>query len=95
MMRNSLLDPASRGWARYGDGDSCDFCAGLIGRGAVYTSATARFASHDRCGCVAGPAFADAARVHRYVPSDRFVGKPRARQVNNARVREWLAPPRS
>lgn len=54
---SSVADPAARGWERVGDGDSCDFCSMLLGRGAVYTEATADFASHDNCGCSAAPAW--------------------------------------
>ncbi len=44
-------DPGRVGWARVGAG-GCDFCALLIGRGAVYASeSTASFESHDRCRC--------------------------------------------
>jgi hypothetical protein len=53
---SSIADPGARGWAREGSGN-CDFCAMLIGRGAVYTEATADFDSHDHCGCIAVPAF--------------------------------------
>jgi hypothetical protein len=52
----SVRDPSARGWAREGVGE-CDFCQMLIGRGAVYTEATADFESHDRCHCIAVPAF--------------------------------------
>ena len=55
--RASIADPAARGWQRVGDGNSCEFCSMLLGRGAVYTEATADFQSHDHCGCVAAPAF--------------------------------------
>lgn len=55
--RSSVADPAARGWARVGDGSSCDFCRSLIGRGGVYTSETADFLSHDHCGCISAPAF--------------------------------------
>lgn len=54
---SSVQDPRARGWARAGSGDGCDFCRLLIGRGAVYTEATAAFESHDRCGCIAVPVF--------------------------------------
>lgn len=54
---NSVADKAARGWQRVGDGHSCEFCAMLIGRGAVYTEATADFTSHDHCGCSAAPAW--------------------------------------
>lgn len=53
---SSVQDPAARGWARAGVGD-CEFCRMLIGRGFIYTEATADFDSHDRCGCVAVPEF--------------------------------------
>ena len=53
---SAVQDRGARGWARAGSG-GCDFCAMLIGRGAVYTEATADFDSHDHCGCVAVPEF--------------------------------------
>lgn len=54
---NSVVDPAARGWRRIGSGASCGFCSMLLGRGAVYTEATADFQSHDHCNCSAEPAF--------------------------------------
>lgn len=54
---SSVEDPAARGWKRVGDGSSCSFCSMLLGRGAVYTEATADFSSHDHCGCSAAPAW--------------------------------------
>ena len=56
--RNSVEDRAARGWKRVGDGHSCSFCSLLLGRGAVYTEATADFSSHDHCGCSAAPDWA-------------------------------------
>lgn len=53
----SVEDRAARGWERVGDGSSCDFCSMLLGRGAVYTEASADFESHDGCGCSAAPAW--------------------------------------
>ena len=55
--RNSIEDKAARGWRRTGSGSSCSFCSLLLGRGAVYTEATADFSSHDHCNCGAEPAF--------------------------------------
>lgn len=52
--RSAVEDPAARGWKRTGRGD-CDFCALLIGRGAVYTEATVDFQAHDHCNCGAEP----------------------------------------
>jgi hypothetical protein len=56
VMASSVEDRAARGWERVGAGE-CEFCQKLIGRGAVYTEATADFESHDHCGCIAVPAF--------------------------------------
>lgn len=53
---SSIADPSARGWMRVGAGE-CDFCRMLIGRGAVYTEATADFESHDHCKCQAEPEF--------------------------------------
>lgn len=55
---SAVRDPRARGWRRVGDGHSCDFCAMLLTRGAVYTSATVEFRSHDNCGCGAAPEWA-------------------------------------
>lgn len=56
VMASSLADPQAHGWQRTGAGD-CDFCAMLIGRGAVYTEATADFQAHDHCSCSASPSW--------------------------------------
>jgi hypothetical protein len=53
---SSVADPQARGWQRTGAGD-CDFCAMLIGRGAVYTEASVEFPSHDHCQCGSEPAW--------------------------------------
>lgn len=54
---SAVQDPSARGWQRVGSGASCDFCSLLLGRGAVYTEATATFESHDHCNCAAEPAW--------------------------------------
>lgn len=54
---SSIADPAARGWRRVGRGSSCEFCQMLLGRGDVYSEASADFASHDHCNCGAEPAF--------------------------------------
>lgn len=53
---SSVEDPSARGWRRVGAGE-CAFCAMLIGRGSVYTEASASFDSHDHCHCAAEPAW--------------------------------------
>lgn len=52
--QSSIADPAAVGWKRVGI-PKCDFCSMLIGRGAVYTEASADFESHDNCNCAAVP----------------------------------------
>lgn len=54
---SSTADPAAVGWKRVGLG-RCDFCRMLIGRGAVYTEATADFEAHDNCNCSPAPEWA-------------------------------------
>lgn len=54
---SSVADPGAQGWERVGDGSSCDFCSMLLGRGAVYSEASADFEAHDKCGCSAAPAW--------------------------------------
>src|SRR5690606_3304621 len=83
--RSSIEDPASDGWQRQGAG-SCAFCAMLIGRGAVYSEATADFASHDHCRCSAVPAWSGQPRpVKPFTPSTRH-----ATDADRRRVREYL-----
>lgn len=83
---SSVADPKATGWQRVGSGE-CAFCAMLIGRGAVYTEATADFASHDHCNCSAVPAFGGHSRpVKPFTPSTR-----NSSDADRARVRAWLA----
>lgn len=57
VMASSVRDPQARGWRRVGDGSTCEFCAMLLGRGAVYNESSVEFQAHDHCGCGAEPAF--------------------------------------
>lgn len=54
---SAVADPQARGWTRVGDGSSCEFCSMLLGRGGVYSEASADFAAHDHCACGAEPAW--------------------------------------
>lgn len=84
--RSAVADPGARGWQRAGDG-SCTFCSMLIARGAVYSEASADFASHDHCNCVATPAFINRpVPVKPYTPSER-----NSTPADRARVRAYLA----
>ena len=83
---SSIADPAADGWQRTGSG-ACGFCAMLIGRGAVYTEASADFASHDHCNCAAVPAFGGEPRpVKPYAPSAST-----STPAELARVRAYIA----
>ena len=57
VVRSSIQDRSARGWQRVGSGGSCEFCSMLLGRGAVYSEATADFLSHDHFNCGAEPVF--------------------------------------
>lgn len=83
---SSVDDPGADGWQREGSGE-CAFCAMLIGRGAVYSEASADFASHDHCNCTAVPAFSGEPRpVKPYTPGPRHGNK-----ADYDRAREWIA----
>lgn len=82
----AIADPQADGWQRQTAG-GCSFCQMLAGRGAVYSESGADFASHDRCRCVAVPAFTGQPRpVKPFTPSDRV-----ASDADRARVRAWIA----
>lgn len=82
--QSSLADPSADGWQRVGVGE-CDFCEMLISRGAVYTEATADFASHDDCKCAAVPAFGGRPR-----PVKPFEPSVRRSEADQERARDWI-----
>lgn len=83
---SSVADPQATGWQRVGSGE-CEFCDILIGRGAVYSEASADFGAHDHCKCSAVPAFSGRPKpVKPYVPSTR-----NSTEADRARVRAWIA----
>lgn len=91
--RSAIADPAAKGWKRVGVGDSCDFCAKLLGRGAVYTTSSVRFRSHDNCNCAAAPAWntkvVDISHVNDdFTPSTRF-RSDEARRANSRALRDY------
>lgn len=85
---NTLADPESVGWRRVGQGATCSFCRMLIGRGNVYAADTARFAAHDRCDCIAEPAWGggEPATVDQYMASKRNPTKADRQRVKDALV---------
>jgi hypothetical protein len=87
---SAVADAQAEGWQRVTAG-GCDFCQMLAGRGAIYTSATADFASHDDCRCAAVVAFkGEPVPVKPYEPSLRWRTEE-AKLASQARVRQWIA----
>lgn len=83
---SSVADPGAVGWQRRGVGANCAFCNMLIGRGTVYREASAQFASHDHCNCVAVPAWGGRPLpVKAYTPSQRDIP-----ESERQRLREYL-----
>jgi hypothetical protein len=86
---NSAQDPESPGWKRFAQAGACKFCEMLSARGAVYTEATARFAAHTSCSCLAGPAFGS----HDFVKATpmQYVASKRTRTpAQHAALRDYL-----
>jgi hypothetical protein len=57
LQQSIKADPKIVSWQRIGGGKSCDFCAMLIGRGAVYKEETVDFPAHDHCACMSQPLY--------------------------------------
>lgn len=98
ILSSAIADPAAAGWQRQGVGANCPFCNFLIGRGAVYSESTVRFASHDHCNCIAVAAFKgvkkpvlldrDGKRLTTSSRSSRTDDEQR--KVDNERIRAWI-----
>lgn len=86
----TAADPQAVGWSRRARSSACKFCRMLAGRGAVFRSErTARFASHDRCGCVAAPSWD---RDAPDMPAVAYVASQREKSdTDRARIAEFLA----
>lgn len=82
---NTRADKAALGWQRVGIGE-CDWCAMLIGRGAVYTRETVDFATHDHCKCGAIPAFGG-----REIPVKPYTPSLRQSEADRERAKRWIA----
>lgn len=82
---SSIEDPRARGWQRETSG-GCEFCEMVAARGVVFSEASADFASHDHCQCIAVPAFdGEPKPVKAYTPSERDIS-----DADRARVRDYL-----
>jgi hypothetical protein len=86
ILQSSIEDPGADGWQRESSG-GCAFCEMIAGSGVIYSEASADFAAHDHCRCVAVPAFRGKSRlVQAYTPSARV-----ASDADRARVSAWIA----
>jgi hypothetical protein len=84
---NAKDDPAAFGWRRFARHGACKFCLMLAERGAVYRRATANFAAHTHCHCVAGPSYdpnAPRASALQYVASGKRSSDPLVQMARNA-----------
>lgn len=91
---NTERDDAAVGWRRHtrpsdSYANGCRWCRFLADKGAIYSKATARFAAHKKCHCVASPVFdgqdGPKASVMQYVASKR-----KRTKAENQRLREIL-----
>src|SRR5690606_15993287 len=93
--QSAMRDPAAAGWHRETRGSACAFCRLLAGRGDVYREATASFAAHADCNCVAAPSWDAGARevpASAYVASERTSRmSPEQRERHRATIRDYLA----
>ncbi|WP_418063151.1 hypothetical protein [Pimelobacter simplex] len=89
---NTERDDAAVGWRRHTrPSDSytngCRWCRFLADKGAIYSKATARFAAHKKCHCVASPVFegqdGPEASVMQYVASKRQRTKAENKRLRN------------
>lgn len=93
---NSIADPSARGWQRVSGGNACAFCSMIAARGAVFSEASADFASHDNCNCSATPAWnGQPVPVKPYTVSPRRIldpetGKP-IPDADFERAKKWIA----
>lgn len=108
--QSAMADPAAYGWHRETRGSQsfpsgCKFCRILASRGDVYRRATAKFAAHNDCKCVAVPSWDANARevsADAYVASERLESlrsraadgdqsAQRQLEAHRERVRDWVA----
>lgn len=88
---SSIRDPRARGWMRIGTPE-CDWCAVLIGRGAVYSEKSVQFKTHDYCDCDAAPGWLPGQIkeiTNAFVPSARR-RTAEMKQADVDRMNAWI-----
>lgn len=87
---NAKADPAAAGWKRHAQPDACKFCRMLAAKGAVYTEATARFAAHTDCSCIAGPEFGGQEIWAEATPMQYLASQRQRTDAERKKLREYL-----
>lgn len=98
VMGAAQVDPKADGWGRQARATACPFCRMLAGRGEFYSEATADFASHNDCRCVAvvawsgrtKPVLLDAEGKRLTFSTAPSRTDDEKRLEDNARIREWI-----
>lgn len=87
-------DSRAVGWQRFAQAGACGFCQMLQANGAIYRKATADFASHDHCRCMAGPSWDRGARE---VPAQAYEASrktgamsPQQKARHQRGIKDWI-----
>ena len=89
VLTNRRRDPSAVGWRRVSSG-GCKFCRMLADKGAVYSESTARFASHEHCGCTAQPVFTSSDYGEEASAMQYVASRKRRSPEQQAKLREYL-----
>lgn len=90
VVKNTARDKKSSGWKRITrDGGGCTMCKMLAGRGPVYAVGS-RFATHDHCRCVCGPAFGPESDSPPLSAQQYRASKIHQSGADKARLRSYL-----
>lgn len=88
---NTREDPEAVGWKRHANSGACKFCLMLAAKGAVYKKATARFAAHPNCYCIAGPAIGGKEIWAEATPMQYLASKRERTAEEKKKLRAYLA----
>lgn len=87
---NAREDPEAVGWKRHANPGACKFCQMLAAKGAVYKKATARFAAHPNCYCIAGPAISGQEEWAEATPMQYLASERERTPAEKRRLRRYL-----
>jgi hypothetical protein len=89
ILTNRRRDPSAVGWRRVTNG-GCKLCRMLADRGAVYSDATARFATHGNCKCTAQPVFSSSDYGEEASAMQYLASRKKRTPAQQAALREYL-----